>query len=377
MNLRQALAAWVAFKQAIEGERPLVWFSRGAAYYYQDNGQPVGDRRIDLTWDRYLGQVQRNVDGHTQALLSGRIDVAQYRDLLRGETRDAYRIGYMTGRGGRQQMTRDNWLEVGRHIHQQNQYIDKFCRQLQAGQAGSPAQIQARARLYAQQPYSMASAGRRAGKQAAGFGREKRVAILDKNTCGECARLAGLGWQPLGSLPLPGEGTPCASNCRCSLVYDSPPPMTEEEAAELLGKVEREYAEWGETGFTYNPLTGEHESSGFALSIYKEREAVLPLDGLTRADLIEFARQNADLLQDQSKFPHRIGGWARQGDLFLDVSMCIPSEQLLRAAEYVVKYNQLAMFDLSAMEEVNRAHCVQILKDAGRLPADWTDPYEG
>jgi len=47
----------------------------------------------------------------------------------------------------------------------------------------------------------------------------RRVARMDKRTCKDCKNYDLQGWQPIGSLPMPGKGCTCYDHCRCFIEY--------------------------------------------------------------------------------------------------------------------------------------------------------------
>jgi hypothetical protein len=47
----------------------------------------------------------------------------------------------------------------------------------------------------------------------------RRKASLDDRTCHDCVYYDELGWQPIGSLPLPGNDCVCHDRCRCEMLY--------------------------------------------------------------------------------------------------------------------------------------------------------------
>ena len=47
----------------------------------------------------------------------------------------------------------------------------------------------------------------------------RRVARHDKRTCPDCVQYDGMGWQPIGTLPMPGKGCVCYDRCRCHIEY--------------------------------------------------------------------------------------------------------------------------------------------------------------
>ena len=67
--------------------------------------------------------------------------------------------------------------------------------------------------------YSWYTKGVQSNKLRTGYKEVMRDCALDKATCRDCARWAALGWQPIGTLPLPGDRCQCLFNCRCALSY--------------------------------------------------------------------------------------------------------------------------------------------------------------
>ena len=61
--------------------------------------------------------------------------------------------------------------------------------------------------------------GRFMRKQEQGFSEMRRVARLDKRTCPDCINYHEQGWQPIGTLPMPGHGCRCYDRCRCHIEY--------------------------------------------------------------------------------------------------------------------------------------------------------------
>ena len=56
-------------------------------------------------------------------------------------------------------------------------------------------------------------------RQEQGFTDMRRVAKKDKRTCPDCKGYDAAGWQPIGSLPMPGRGCRCYDRCRCEIQY--------------------------------------------------------------------------------------------------------------------------------------------------------------
>lgn len=56
--------------------------------------------------------------------------------------------------------------------------------------------------------------------QSQGGNREmRRICRHDLRTCPDCLKYDSMGWQPIGSLPMPGRDCRCFDRCRCSIEY--------------------------------------------------------------------------------------------------------------------------------------------------------------
>lgn len=74
-------------------------------------------------------------------------------------------------------------------------------------------------RYLANPAYSFFDLGRYYVREEQGFKEMKRVPKLDKRTCPDCINFGSQGWQPLGTLPMPGRECQCYDHCRCSIEY--------------------------------------------------------------------------------------------------------------------------------------------------------------
>lgn len=67
--------------------------------------------------------------------------------------------------------------------------------------------------------YSWYSFGEMERMNRIGMKQMRRVARLDKVCCDDCRGYDSMGWQPLGTLPVPGERCRCHDRCRCVIEY--------------------------------------------------------------------------------------------------------------------------------------------------------------
>jgi hypothetical protein len=67
--------------------------------------------------------------------------------------------------------------------------------------------------------YRWFNSGVMARRQGLGAKEMRRVATRDKRVCADCLNYDALGWQPIGSLPVPGTRCQCLDRCRCRIDY--------------------------------------------------------------------------------------------------------------------------------------------------------------
>lgn len=67
--------------------------------------------------------------------------------------------------------------------------------------------------------YSAVALGEFLTRRDQGYKEMRRIAVKDKRTCDDCKNFASLGWQPIGSLPMPGRMCTCYDRCRCRIEY--------------------------------------------------------------------------------------------------------------------------------------------------------------
>jgi len=74
-------------------------------------------------------------------------------------------------------------------------------------------------RFIANPTYSFFNLGTYMVKQDQGYKEMRRVAYEDKRVCVDCKEYDSMGWQPIGTLPMPGKGCRCFDHCRCEIEY--------------------------------------------------------------------------------------------------------------------------------------------------------------
>ena len=100
-----------------------------------------------------------------------------------------------------------------------------------------------------------------------------------------------------------------------------------------------------EGGLTYDVKNDFYPSSGFVVSINKERERIVK--ELTEKEVIKYIAMNYDYLNSDR---YCLGIWRNEGQYYLDVVMIV--EDRLEAMELAQRNEQEAIYDLENDEEI-------------------------
>jgi hypothetical protein len=104
-------------------------------------------------------------------------------------------------------------------------------------------------------------------------------------------------------------------------------------------------------GFSYSAVLKKSPQPGqklFAVSYSKDTEKVVPLDKLTPAELVRYARDHwSDLHRDG----YYLGGWVDSGKCYLDCSIVTDSEE--QAVKIAQEHDQLAYFSFESMTAID------------------------
>lgn len=102
-----------------------------------------------------------------------------------------------------------------------------------------------------------------------------------------------------------------------------------------------------EGGFTYQPVTSEEPTDGFAVSIFEGRSESFDPATVSWETLGDYYIRNMDVLDDPTNY---MGAWHYEGKLFLDVSRV--ERSLERATELAKKHDQIGIYDLAGGAEI-------------------------
>lgn len=130
----------------------------------------------------------------------GTISLDEWVKSMTNEVKALHLAQLAAGAGGWAQLDARAYGHVGAILRQQYAALGRFTAALADGSL-SPAQMAARARLYAEAGRPTYEAARLRSDQRAGLQEERNRLDLAAAHCVECQHLTALGWVPIGTLP--------------------------------------------------------------------------------------------------------------------------------------------------------------------------------
>lgn len=200
---------------------PGFTFDRSAGRYRDTTrGQFVSRSRILSLVDAQIHSAEQRLGDLVTALHEQRIAPAIFQEQMRTELRRLHLQNAALGAGGFDNLTQRDYGRAGQMLRGDYQRLTNLAQGVANGTVSLPQALN-RVRGYVGTARSnFLHAEREAATQAAalrGVRLEERRRLGAAEHCDDCVRYAALGWQPLGTLPVPGEASVCNRNCRCSL----------------------------------------------------------------------------------------------------------------------------------------------------------------
>jgi hypothetical protein len=191
--------------------------AKSYSYRHAGSGRFVSSSEVRRAIDGALDANAARMRGLADALRERRISLADWQTQMMREIKNVHLWGAALSRGGWSQMTPADYGRVGQRIRVQYEFLRKRAGAIATGAQALDGSLNARAALYAYAGRATFHATETREMELRGMTEERSVRDA-ADSCDDCVSAEAQGWQPIGTLPLPGERE-CRGHCLCSLEF--------------------------------------------------------------------------------------------------------------------------------------------------------------
>lgn len=200
--------------------------SKSQRYRNNKTGRFLPKSTVDNLINKRISAIGTDVLTLGKLLETDKLTLESWQRTTAYTIRELHLQSYLLARGGKAQMTAEDYLVVARELKKQYRYLRTFAEDINRGYSidrnGNQvpmtiARFEQRLRLYAKSGRAAANlayeqSNRKAGKVAM----SRHLGATDRH-CVSCVSYASAGIQPIGTLPMPCQQCECGNNCLCSV----------------------------------------------------------------------------------------------------------------------------------------------------------------
>lgn len=193
-------------------------YSRSAARFRDTTtGKFVAKARVTELLERNVAGAEDRMAQIVQDVFNKAISPGAAQEAMRDEMRRLTLQNNALGKGGIEQLDFRDYGRAGRQLRDTYQRIGNLVDGVDRGTVTLPQALR-RIEGYTIEARNQFFAAQRDAQSASGRVYEERRTLHARESCITCIEYAALGWQPQGTLPLPGQGgTECGRYCRCTM----------------------------------------------------------------------------------------------------------------------------------------------------------------
>jgi len=194
--------------------------NRVGRYRNTVTGQYVSRDTIMTSLESRMDVGFNQLDGLMTAALTPTVNNFDMNDFQRAfllELRNQHVQAFVTGAGGRANVTKAMWLDLARSLKAEYRYARVFMQEIANGTL-TEQQIRSRIGMYANSVWNSYHRARKLQATEQQFNEAKRT-TRPGDICDDCKYYESLDWVYIDDLPLPGDGSRCRSNCRCDIEF--------------------------------------------------------------------------------------------------------------------------------------------------------------
>lgn len=247
---------------------PSYTFDAGMRVYRDSRGRFASFRVVYTLLD---SSTEGNIDvmkNLSIALARGELPAPAWYMAMQNQLRRMHVQNAALAAGGYEQLLPRDFRRIDEMLRSDMDRLLAFGAQIQAG-LQSDAQIKNRVNMYVGTARRQFYMSLRSPENAFDEVTIERRVLRPADHCSWCVYLSELGWQPYGTLPMPGDSSPtwpddqCLSNCRCDLERKT---VKREELLDIFKDSKRPYwlggvmpmKAWNEAEHPRHPAGSEH-----------------------------------------------------------------------------------------------------------------------
>ncbi len=202
--------------------------SKSQRYRNNQTGRFIPKTTVDNLIVKRITLIESDILTIGSLLQNDRLSLESWQRTTAYTIRELHLQSYLLARGGKAQMTPEDYLVVARELKKQYRYLRTFAEDINRGYSidkngkqvpMTVARFEQRLKLYAKSGRAAANlaedqSNRKAGKVAM----SRHLGSTDRH-CSSCVSYASAGIQPIGALPMPCQQCECGNNCLCSVKW--------------------------------------------------------------------------------------------------------------------------------------------------------------
>lgn len=180
-------------------------------------GQFVSESAVRSLTEKSVAQVEADLVTLADLLVENKISLAAWEEQSAIALRNLHTWNFMLGIGGQKQMSDRDRAILQERINSEIKYLRGLSSKIQK-EGMSEAAFRARLNMYSSAARGTYEQGQQIERGRNGWLWEKRLRTKSES-CASCVWYAGMGWQPIGTLPIPASLCECRSRCGCIKIY--------------------------------------------------------------------------------------------------------------------------------------------------------------
>jgi hypothetical protein len=195
-------------------EHPEFYYSpKTGRYHYRDTGKFVSVSAREALTRGHINQTRENLRSSADRL--NQVSYTRWQKETFTSIKIAHTQSYMLERGGIHQMEAGDYATLKREMRFQRDRFQRLSGQILNGEI-SEAALRNRLTAYGEAVKVSGENGALAAAIARGMTEERNI-LGKAEHCPDCVKYAGMGWQPIGTLPRPTKERQCMYNCQCRM----------------------------------------------------------------------------------------------------------------------------------------------------------------